>query len=71
MSLVVVLAALIGLCSHQFGSIGDKFDPHIHEALFEFPDPSKEPGTIGEIVKVGYMFKDRVLRRAQAGTVTA
>jgi hypothetical protein len=26
----------------QFGAPGDKFDPHHHDALFEYPDPTKE-----------------------------
>lgn len=31
---------------------GDKFDPNLHEALFEMPDPSKQPGTVGAVTKV-------------------
>jgi len=32
--------------------LGEKFDPNLHEALFEMPDPSREPGTIGAVTKV-------------------
>ena len=53
----------------QFGAVGDVFAPHIHEALYEFEDESKEAGSIGQLVKDGYMYNDRVLRPAQAGTV--
>ena len=31
---------------------GEKFDPNQHEALFQLPDPSKEPGTVGVVTKV-------------------
>jgi hypothetical protein len=34
--------------------LGEKFDPNLHEALFEMPDPSKEPGTIGAVTKVSH-----------------
>lgn len=50
----------------RFGEVGDKFDPNIHEALFKIPD-ANEPETIGQVVKVGYKIKDRVLRAAQVG----
>lgn len=55
----------------QFGEVGDAFDPHVHEALYEYEDETKEAGTIGQLVKEGYMFNERCLRPAQAGTVRA
>lgn len=36
----------------KFKSLGEKFDPNMHSALFEMPDPSKEPGTVGAVTKV-------------------
>ena len=48
---------------------GEKFDPNRHEALYQAPIPGKEPGTVLECQKVGYMIKDRVLRAAQVGVV--
>jgi molecular chaperone GrpE (heat shock protein) len=33
--------------------LGHSFDPNLHTALFELPDPSKEAGTIGAVTKVG------------------
>jgi molecular chaperone GrpE len=57
--------------SLQFGAVGDKFDPTLHEALFEYEDASKEPTTIGQIMKDGYKLKDRVIRAAQVGTIKA
>ncbi len=32
--------------------LGDKFDPNLHNAMFELPDPSKDPGTVAHVVKV-------------------
>ena len=48
---------------------GEQFDPNKHEALYQAPIPGKEPGTVLECQKVGYMIKDRVLRAAQVGVV--
>lgn len=50
-----------------FDPTGDKFDPNLHEALYQAPIPGKEPGTVIDCQKVGYMIKDRVLRAAQVG----
>ena len=45
----------------EFGAVGDAFDPGLHEALFEFPDPEKEAGTVGQVVKTGFTMKGRCL----------
>jgi molecular chaperone GrpE len=50
-----------------FDPTGDKFDPNLHEALYQAPVPGKEPGTVIECQKIGYKIKDRVLRAAQVG----
>ncbi|KAF0740192.1 hypothetical protein Ae201684_004423 [Aphanomyces euteiches] len=55
----------------QVGEAGDKFDPNFHEALFEYVDDSKTPGTVGQVMKVGYTIHNRVLRPAQVGIVKA
>lgn len=49
--------------------MGQKFDPNMHEALFEMPDPSKEPGTVAVVQKVGYTLNGRTLRAAVVGVV--
>lgn len=51
----------------KYGAVDEKFDPNIHEALFQVPDATKEAGTIAQIVKIGYKINDRVLRPAQVG----
>lgn len=50
-----------------FDPTGEKFDPNLHEALYQAPVPGMEPGVIIECQKTGYMIKDRVLRAPQVG----
>ena len=53
----------------EFGKIGDVFDPNHHEALFQYPDPNLEAGTIGQVMKKGFFLNNRVLRPAEVGVV--
>jgi molecular chaperone GrpE len=46
---------------------GERFDPNLHEALFEVPDESVPAGTIVQVVESGYTIGDRVLRPAKVG----
>lgn len=46
---------------------GEKFDPHLHQAMFEVPDPSVPEGTIVQVVQAGYAIGERVLRPAMVG----
>ena len=50
---------------------GDKFDPNLHNALMQYPDPDSEPDTVGQVIKAGYTLNDRVLRPAEVGVVKA
>lgn len=50
-----------------FDPMGEKFDPNLHEALFEIPDPTKPSGTIAAVQKKGYVLNTRTLRPAQVG----
>ena len=49
--------------------LGEKFDPNLHNALFEVPDPAQEPGTIAHVQNYGYSLHDRVIRPADVGIV--
>jgi molecular chaperone GrpE len=51
----------------QFTPQGEKFDPNIHQAMFEVPDASVPTGSIVQVVQPGYMIGDRVLRPALVG----
>ncbi len=47
--------------------LGAKFDPNLHEALFEVPDDTVPNGTVVKVVDDGYTIGDRVLRPAKVG----
>lgn len=53
----------------ELNPVGEKFDPNIHEALFEMPDPSKEAGTVFHVEQLGYTLNGRVIRPAKVGVV--
>ncbi len=46
---------------------GKKFDPHLHQAMFEVPDTSVPSGTVVQVVQEGYAIGERVLRPALVG----
>ena len=48
-------------------TVGSRFDPNRHEALFEMPDESGPTGTVVQQVETGYVIGDRVLRPAKVG----
>ena len=54
----------------RFDPSGQKFDPAVHEAMFQIPDPGQPDGTVAQVMEVGYMIGERVLRPARVG-VTA
>ena len=47
--------------------MGKRFDPNMHEALFEMPDESVPSGTVMQVVEQGFSIGDRVLRPAKVG----
>jgi hypothetical protein len=49
--------------------MGAKFDPNMHDGIFQFDDPTKPAGTVGAVMKAGYMLHDRVMRPATVGTI--
>ncbi|KAK9365340.1 GrpE-domain-containing protein [Lipomyces kononenkoae] len=49
--------------------LGEKFDPHRHEATFEVEQPDKEPGTVFFVQQTGFTLNNRVLRAAKVGVV--
>jgi molecular chaperone GrpE len=48
----------------KFEPHGEKFDPNLHQAMYEVPDPLLPAGTVAQVVQAGYMIGDRVLRPA-------
>ena len=47
--------------------MGEKFDPQMHQAMFEAPVPGTKAGDIIQVMAEGFMLHDRLLRPAQVG----
>lgn len=47
--------------------MGNKFDPNLHQAIFEVENLELPAGTVTEVVQAGYVIGDRVLRPAMVG----
>lgn len=48
----------------KFDPFGEKFDPNLHQAMYEIPDSSVASGSVVQVVQPGYMIGERVLRPA-------
>lgn len=46
---------------------GDRFDPKLHQAMFEAPVPNTKAGDIIQVMTEGFMLHERLLRPAQVG----
>lgn len=46
---------------------GEKFDPNLHQAMFEVPNPDLPSGFVAEVVQAGFTIGERVLRPALVG----
>jgi len=46
---------------------GDRFDPALHQAMFEAPLPGTKAGDIIQVMAEGFLLHDRLLRPAQVG----
>lgn len=51
----------------QEPEFGEKFDPQLHQAMFEAPVPNAPAGTIIQVMNPGFTIGDRLLRPAQVG----
>ncbi len=51
----------------QIEALGARFDPNLHQAMFEIPDVSVTNGTILQVLQSGFVIADRVLRPALVG----
>ena len=59
--------ARLGL--ERFGSAGDEFDPHQHEALTHEDSDEVSTPTVTAVYQPGYRYADRVLRPARVAVV--
>jgi molecular chaperone GrpE len=48
----------------KFSPRGEKFDPNVHQAMYEVPTPDLPAGQVAEVIQAGYMLGERVLRPA-------
>ena len=46
---------------------GERFDPQMHQAMFEAPVPGTKAGEIIQVMAEGFWLHDRLLRPAQVG----
>lgn len=44
-----------------------KFDPNLHEALFQIPNPNLDPNIVLDVQKIGYTLHGRTIRPALVG----
>ncbi len=52
-------------------TVGAKFDPNLHQALFEVPTKDHPPGTVVQEMQSGFAIGDRCLRPAMVGVAKA
>lgn len=46
---------------------GQRFDPNLHQAMFEIEDPNVAAGTVLQVITAGYVQHGRLLRAAMVG----
>ena len=51
--------------------MGEKFDPHFHQAVYEVPTNEQPPGTVVQVMQPGFKIGERVLRPAMVGVAKA
>jgi molecular chaperone GrpE len=59
-------AILQSLGLKAMDSVGESFDPELHEAITEVPAPEeKMSGKILDVIEQGYMLNDKIIRHAK------
>jgi molecular chaperone GrpE len=54
-----------------FPSLGERFDPALHQAILHEPAVGFEAGTVAEVFRKGYAARDRLLRPALVKVASA
>jgi molecular chaperone GrpE len=49
----------------KVGAVGDAFDPQVHEAIFQKPNPEVQVDTVADVVESGYYVGETLLRAAK------
>jgi len=55
----------------KFSPAGERFDPNVHQAMYEVESAELPPGHVAQVIQAGYMLSDRVLRPALVAVVKA
>jgi molecular chaperone GrpE len=55
----------------RIDAMGQKFDPHMHQAIFEVPTADHPGGTVVQVMQNGYAIGTRCLRPALVGVAKA
>ena len=55
----------------KFSPAGEKFDPNVHQAMYEVENSELPAGHVAQVIQAGYMLGDRVLRPALVAVVKA
>ena len=55
----------------KFSPQGEKFDPNLHQAMYEVPTSDLPPGQVAEVIQAGYIIGERVLRPAMVAVSKA
>jgi molecular chaperone GrpE len=53
----------------RFDSVGQVFDPRLHEAVMQVEDDEAKADTIATELQAGYTLNDKVIRHARVGVV--
>jgi molecular chaperone GrpE len=51
----------------KFSPQGEKFDPNLHQAMYEVPNSDVPAGHVAQVIQSGYMIGERMLRPALVG----
>jgi molecular chaperone GrpE len=55
----------------KFSPAGERFDPNVHQAMYEVEDSELPAGHVAQVIQAGYLLGDRVLRPALVAVVKA
>ena len=49
----------------EIETVGQPFDPHVHEALMQMPSETYDAGIVADVVEKGYSLGEKILRPAK------
>ena len=64
MTMNELVKVFTGLGVEIFGTVGDTFDPNLHNAVMHIDDESLEENTISQVFQKGFKIGDKVVRFA-------